>query len=76
MGLEARDDGTDDSDSEHPQIHQVGGIAIRPDDANAKTQPDEHECGRERNADGGSVRSIVYTCSQERVSNVMLGSNL
>lgn len=76
MGLEARDDGTDDSDSEHPEIHQVGGIAVLPDDANAKTQPDEDECCRERNADGGSLRSTVYTCSHERVSNVMLGSSL
>ena len=33
----------DDSDSEHPEIHRVGWIAVLPDDANAKTQPNEHQ---------------------------------
>src|SRR5215213_2932317 len=58
MWLEARDDGTDDYDGEHPDIHQVGGVARSPDDANGKVHPDEDECCRERNADGGSVRDI------------------
>jgi hypothetical protein len=70
MGLEARDDRTDDFDSEYPEIHQVGRIAVLPNDANAKTQPDEDECCRKRNADGESVHGSVYTCSHERVSNI------
>ena len=35
--------GTRDSDGEHPEIHRVGGIAVLPDDANAKAQPNEHQ---------------------------------
>ena len=56
---EARDDGTDDSDGEHADIHQVGEVARMPDDANGKGHPDEDECCRERNADGSSVRGSV-----------------
>jgi hypothetical protein len=52
MWLEAGDDGTDDSDGEHPDIHQVGEPARSPDDADGKDHPDEDECCRERNADG------------------------
>ena len=59
MWLEARDYGTDDSDGEHPDIHQVGGIAISPEDANSTDHPDEDECCRERNADGPFVRGIA-----------------
>ena len=57
--LKARDDGADDSDGEHPDIHQVGGVARLPDDPNGKDQPDEEECCRERNTDGGSVRGVA-----------------
>ena len=59
MWLEARDDGTDDSDGEHPDIHQVGEPTRSPDDADDKDHSDEDECCRERNADGGSVRGSV-----------------
>ncbi len=55
----ARDDGTDDSDGEHPDIHHVGEVVLRPDDADGKVHPDEEERCRERNADGGSVRDIA-----------------
>ena len=59
MWLEAGDDGTDDSDGEYPDIHQVGESARSPDDAGGKDHPDEDdECCRERNADGGSVRGV------------------
>ena len=76
MRLEARVDGTDDSNSEHPEIHQVGGIAVLPNNANAKAQPDKDKCCRKRNADGRSVRDTICMCSHEHVSNVMLGSIL
>src|SRR5215210_2201227 len=56
---EARDDGTDDPDGEHPDIHQVGEVVLGPDDANGKVQPDEDQCCRERSADGGSVGDIA-----------------
>ena len=59
MWLEARDDGTDDSDGEHPDIHQVGAIAITPEDANGTDHPDEEEWRSERKADGGFVRGIA-----------------
>src|ERR687889_771032 len=59
MWPEARDDGTDDSDGEHPGIHRVCGVVLGPDDANGKVYPDEEESCRERNADGGSVRDIA-----------------
>ena len=59
MWLEARDDCTDGSDGEHPDIHQVGEVVWLPDDANGKVHPDEDECGRERKADGGFLRGIV-----------------
>jgi hypothetical protein len=59
MWPEARDDGTDDPDGEHPDIHRVGVVVLRPNDANGTGQPDEEECCRERNADGGSVRDIA-----------------
>ena len=47
MWLEARDDGTDESDGEHPAIHQVGVVACSPDDANGAIHPEEEECCRE-----------------------------
>jgi hypothetical protein len=56
---EARDDGTDDPHGEHPAIHQVGGVARIPDDADGKVYPDEDERRRERDADGESVRDIA-----------------
>src|SRR5215213_1185725 len=56
---EARDDGTDDPDAEHPDIYQVGSVVLIPDDANGTGHPDEHDRCRERNADGGSVRDIA-----------------
>ena len=59
MWLEARDDGTDDSDGEHPDIHQVGAIAVTPEDANGTDHPDQEEWCRERKADGGFVGGIV-----------------
>jgi hypothetical protein len=30
-----------DSDGEHPNIHQVGGVAVNPEDANGTDHPDE-----------------------------------
>src|SRR5688572_16723783 len=59
MRSQARDEGTDDSDGEHAEIHQVGRIAVLPDDAHAKAQPDEDACRRERRADGESVGSAL-----------------
>src|SRR5918997_4106405 len=56
---EARDDGTDDSDGEHPDKHQVGEVVLTPDYADGKVYPDEKERCRERNTDGGSVRDIA-----------------
>ena len=59
MWPEARDDGTDESDGKHPDIHQVGELVLIPDDANGSVYPDEDECCRKRNDDGGSVREIA-----------------
>ena len=59
MGLKARDEGADDSDGEHPEVHQVGGVALSADDANGTVHPYENECCRERKSDGGSVRGIA-----------------
>ncbi len=42
MGSEARDEGTNESDSEHPEIHQVGASRFS-DDANGSIHPDEEE---------------------------------
>jgi hypothetical protein len=67
MGLQACDDSADDSDGEHPEIHQVGGITVLPDNANAKTKPDKDECRRERDADGESVRGVVRFHSSPRL---------
>jgi hypothetical protein len=54
--LEARDDGIDKTNSEYPHIHQIGGVALNPKDANGKGNPDEEKCGGERNTGSGSVR--------------------
>ena len=59
MWPETRDDGTNDSDGEHPDIHQVDELVLSPDEPNGKVHPDEDECCHERNADGGSVRDIA-----------------
>src|ERR687898_485660 len=59
MWPEARDDGADDPDGEHPDIHRVGEVVLRPDDPNGDVYPDEDECRRERNADCGPVRDFA-----------------
>ena len=56
MWLEARDEGTDNSDGEHPDVHQVGGVSLVSHNSNGKVHPDKEKCCRHRNADGGSVR--------------------
>ena len=38
-----RDDGTDDSDGQYRDIHQVGGATIRPNHANGTFHADEDE---------------------------------
>ena len=48
MRLKSRDEGTDDSDGEHADIHRVGGIALVSDDADPKVCPDQQERDRER----------------------------
>ncbi len=60
MWPEARDDGTDDSDGEHPEIHQVGGFVLTPDEPNGKVHPDEEKRCRKRNADRNSVRDTAH----------------
>ena len=59
MWLEARDEGTDNSDGEHPDVHQVGEVSLVSDYANGKVYPDKEERCRDRNADGGSVRDMA-----------------
>ena len=49
---EARDDGAGDPYGEHPEVHQVGGVVLGPDDPNGKVYPDQKERCRKRNADG------------------------
>jgi len=58
--LEARDDGIDKTNSEYPHIHQIGGVALNPKDANGKGNPDAEECGGERNTGSGSVRCFFH----------------
>ena len=60
MWLEARHNGTDDSDGEHPDIHQVDGVFLISDDANSTVHPEKDECGGERKTYGGSVHGIAY----------------
>ena len=64
--LEARDDGTDDSDREHPGILSRA-IALTPEDANGTDHPDEEEWCRERKADGGFVRGIARHSSLQSI---------
>jgi hypothetical protein len=59
MWLEARDEGTDDADGKHSEIHQVGEFVLTADDPDGKVHPDEDECCRERNAGSSSVRSVA-----------------
>ena len=51
----AGDHGTDDSDGEHPGVHQVEGVALGPDEANGTDHPEQEDCCRECSADGESV---------------------
>jgi hypothetical protein len=71
--LEARDDGPDDTDGEHAAKHHVGVVALGPDDANRSIHPDENECSRERNADGGSVRGTACLPRQELIGDTSAG---
>jgi len=41
-------------------MHQVGGVALVPDDANGKVYPDEEERCPDRNADGSSVHYTAH----------------
>ena len=57
MGLKSRDEGTDESDGEHPDIHRVGGIALVSDDADRKVYPDQQERSRERDTSYSATSS-------------------
>jgi hypothetical protein len=55
MWLATCDDGANDSDGEHPEIHQVEGVPLNSDHANRTDEPDEDKCCRERKHSGESV---------------------
>jgi hypothetical protein len=57
MRLKSRDEGTGDSDGEHPDIHRIGGIALVSDDADRKVYPDQQERCRERDTSYSATSS-------------------
>jgi hypothetical protein len=57
MGLKSRDEGTDDSDGEHPDIHRVVRIALVSDDADRKVYPDQQARGLERDTSYSATSS-------------------
>jgi hypothetical protein len=62
-GSEARDEGADNPDSEHPEVHQVGRVAISPDNANAEAESDQDEGCRDRDTSGKSIHRVVHGSS-------------
>ncbi|MFC1513831.1 hypothetical protein ACFL5P_02365 [candidate division KSB1 bacterium] len=59
MWPETGDEGTDNSDSKHSGIHQVGVIVLSPDETNGTVHSEEKEGCRECKIDGGFVHGIV-----------------
>ncbi len=65
MWLETCDDGADDSDGEHPEIHQVERVTFNSDHTNGTDQPDENECCRERKNRGESVIVRLHRAAEQ-----------
>lgn len=60
MGPETREHGTEKPDGQHSEVYPVGGIAIRPDDADPQAQPDEQDRGDEGHTGGGAIRFVPH----------------